>query len=86
MDENANHEFDSFIFSLFKMLVDWRVLVHADVEVDHFFPRDKDSNKVDGEVEAKSPQADKHHPEVILDRTRILQPEDENVLWDHNDV
>jgi len=57
-----------------------RVGVLADVEVDYFFPGQKISDEIGNESVEQNPNSDEREPEVVVDRSRVLQPEQKLVF------
>ena len=86
MKQNAGRQFESIVLAFLEVLIKTRVRILADVEVDYLFAGNKDPGEVEDDAVAEDPGAHEHEPEVIIDRSRILQPEDEDVLGDNDGV
>jgi hypothetical protein len=55
-----------------------RIDVDADVIVNHLTTSLQESRNVEGEAESDRPDGDEEAPKVVVDRSRILQAENES--------
>jgi hypothetical protein len=86
VEEKAEQRFNLIVGSSFEVIVSVGVHVDGNVVEDHFFASLKKFHHAEDAAEAKGPKRDENVPEIILNRSGVLHPKDENVFRNDDEV